>query len=63
MDILSIIEKKKVAKELTKEEIYSDYVKVSEIQDKVNSLNVALEENMTEWESLTEELDNINKLF
>ena len=55
------IEKLKL--ELTKEEIYSDYVKVSEIQDKVNSLNVALEENMTEWESLTEELDNINKLF
>ena len=49
--------------ELTKEEIYSDYVKVSEIQDKVNSLNVALEENMIEWEHLTEELDNINKLF
>ena len=55
------IEKLKL--ELTKEEIYSDYVKISEIQDKVNSLNVALEENMTEWESLTEELDNINKLF
>ena len=49
--------------ELTKEEIYSDYVKVFEIQDRINSLNVALEEDMIEWEKLTEELDNINKLF
>ena len=49
--------------ELTKEEIYSDYVKVSEIQDRINSLNEALEENMIQWEHLTEELDNINKLF
>ena len=49
--------------ELTKEEIYSDYVKVSEIQDRINSLNEALEAYMVEWEHLTEELDNINKLF
>ena len=49
--------------ELTKEEIYSDYVKVTEIQDRINSLNIALEEDMTEWGKLTEELDNINKLF
>ncbi len=49
--------------ELTKEEIYSDYVKVSEIQEKINSLNEALEADMIEWEHLTEELDNINKLF
>lgn len=49
--------------ELTKEEIYSDYVKVGEIQDKINSLNEALEADMIEWESLTEELDNVNKLL
>lgn len=49
--------------ELTKEEIYSDYVKVGEIQEKINSLNDTLEADMVEWESLTEELDNINKLF
>ena len=47
--------------ELTKEEIYSDYIKVGEIQEEINSLNQALEEDMTEWEILTEELDNIKK--
>lgn len=49
--------------ELTREEIYSDYVKVSEIQEKIKSLNEALEADMAEWEYLTEEVDNINKLF
>ena len=49
--------------ELTKEEIYSDYVKVSEIQEKINSLNDALEADMIEWENLTEELDNVTKLL
>lgn len=47
--------------ELTKEEIYSDYIKVGEIQEKINSLNQAIEEDMLEWETLTEELDNIKK--
>ena len=45
--------------ELTKEEIYSDYVKVSEIQEKINKLNIALEEYFIEWEKYQEELDNI----
>ena len=40
-----------------------DYVKVGEIQEKINSLNEALEADMMEWESLTEELDNINKIL
>lgn len=45
--------------ELTKEEIYSDYVKVGEIQEKIDSLNSSLEEDMMTWEQLQEELDNI----
>ena len=45
--------------ELTKEEIYSDYVKVSEIQDKIQKLNEALEEHLTEWEKYQDELDNL----
>lgn len=47
--------------ELTKEEIYSDYVKVGEIQEKINILNEALEADMVEWEHLTEELDKVIK--
>ena len=47
--------------ELTKEEIYSDYVKVSEIQEKINALNSSLEEDMRVWEQLQEELDNVKK--
>ncbi len=45
--------------ELTKEEIYSDYKKVSEIQEKIDLLNAALEEDLTEWETKQEELDNL----
>ena len=45
--------------ELTKEEIYSDYKKVSEIQEKIDLLNVALEEDLTEWGTKQEELDNL----
>lgn len=47
--------------ELTKEEIYSDYVKVGEIQEKINALNSELEINMVEWEELLEELENIKQ--
>lgn len=47
--------------ELTKEEIYSDYIKVGEIQEKINSLNLELESNMIEWENILEELENIKQ--
>ena len=49
--------------ELTKEEVYSDYIKVSEIEEKIKLLNQALEEDMVAWESLEEELDNIRKFI
>lgn len=49
----------KLKLELTKEEIYSDYVKVGEIQEKINSLNESLEVDMLTWEELQEELDNL----
>ena len=49
--------------ELTKEEVYSDYIKVSEIEEKIKLLNQALEEDMAAWESLEEELDNIRKFI
>lgn len=49
--------------ELTKEEIYTDYVKVGDIQEKINNLNKKLEENMAIWEELLEELENIKQLI
>lgn len=49
--------------ELLKEEIYSDYVKVSEIQDKINILNQEIEENMKIWETSEEELEKIKMIL
>lgn len=44
---------------LTKEEIYSDYVKVGEIQEKINALNKEIENYMISWEELQEQLENL----
>ena len=53
----------KLKEELTKEEVYSDYVKVGEIQENINFLNEALEDDLKEWECLVEELDNLNNML
>lgn len=45
--------------ELAKEEIYSDYVKVGEIQDKISVLNKEIEDNMISWEELQEQYSEI----
>ena len=45
--------------ELTKEEVYSDYVKVGQIQETISSLNEELENDMLLWEEMQEELENI----
>lgn len=45
--------------ELTKEEIYSDYIKVGEIQEKINLLNKEIEEHMISWEEYQEEMGKI----
>lgn len=45
--------------ELTKEEIYTDYIKVKEIQDEIDSLNSEIEANMTEWEEIQEKLNKL----
>lgn len=50
-------------KELLQEEIYSDYVKVTEIQEKINSINREIEENMKTWEFTEEEIDRINEIL
>lgn len=49
--------------ELTKEEIYTDYVKVGEIQEKINSLKTCLEKDLLDWEKMQEDLDNINEVL
>ncbi len=43
-------------KELEKEEIYSDYIKVGEIQSKIDSLNQEIQENMILWEEYQEKM-------
>ena len=48
--------------ELTKKDIYSDYIKVGEIQEKINSLNNELEEYMTKWTEEQEKLEELGKL-
>ena len=45
--------------ELTKEEIYSDYIKVGEVQEKIDVLNQELETNMLLWEEMQEELEKL----
>ena len=51
---------KKLQEELTKEEIYTDYVKVKEIQDEIDALNSEIETNMMEWEEVQEKLKYLN---
>ncbi len=45
--------------ELTKEEVYSDYIKVGEIQEKIDSLKKELENKMNSWEEYQENLENL----
>lgn len=57
-DIESDEEKiKKLNDELLKEEIYTDYTKVQEIQEKIDELNSAIKNNMNAWEELQESLE------
>ena len=49
--------------ELLKEEIYSDYIKLTEIQEKIDELNKSIEESMMVWENLQQELEKIKKLL
>lgn len=46
--------------ELEKEEVYSDYVKVSEIQEKINLLTKQVENDILKWERIQDEINNIN---
>ena len=48
--------------ELLKEEIYTDYIKTQEIQDKINNLNKLLEETMLKWEEVQKVLEDLSNI-
>lgn len=56
-------ETNKLKQELLNEDIYSDYIKVSEIQEKIETLAKEIEENMALWESAEEELEKIKEIL
>ena len=43
---------------MLEDEISTDYEKLKELQDKIQELNNEIESNMSEWEELTDILDN-----
>ena len=45
-------------KEMLEDEISTDYEKLKELQDKIQELNNEIESKMSEWEELTDILDN-----
>lgn len=46
--------------ELLKEEIYTDYVKVGEINSEITNLNKEIEEELLRWEELQEQINELN---
>lgn len=54
-------EKENLQNELLKEEIYTDYVKVGEINNQILDIDKEIEQIMLEWEKLSEELEIIKQ--
>ena len=54
-------EKENLQNELLKEEIYTDYVKVGEINNQILVIDKEIEQIMLEWEKLSEELEIIKQ--
>ena len=54
-------EKENLQNELLKEEIYTDYVKVGEINKQILVIDKEIEQIMLEWEKLSEELEIIKQ--
>lgn len=46
--------------ELLKEEIYTDYVKVGEINSEIDDLNKEIEEELLRWEDIQEQINELN---
>lgn len=49
---------KELNNELLNDTIFSDYIKLQEIQDKIDNLNYKLKENMETWEKLQESIES-----
>lgn len=47
-------------KELQEEEVYTDYVKVGEINSEIDALNKEIEEGLLMWEEIQKEINEIN---
>ena len=45
--------------ELLKEEVYTDYVKTSEIDCEINNLNNEIEECLFKWEEVQKDIENL----
>lgn len=54
-------EKENLQNEILKEEIYTDYVKVGEINNQILVIDKEIEQIMLEWEKLSEELEIIKQ--
>ena len=54
-------EKENLQNDLLKEEIYTDYVKVGEINNQILVIDKEIEQIMLEWEKLSEELEIIKQ--
>lgn len=54
---------KLLEKESLNEDVCSDYVKVTQIQEEINKLTKEIENNMNTWEELEKELEKINSLI
>ena len=46
--------------ELLKEEIYTDYIKVGEINTEIETINQEIEEYLLKWEKIQKEIDELN---
>ena len=46
--------------ELLKEEVYTDYVKVGEVNSEIDALNKGIEEALGKWEEIQKEIDELN---
>ena len=46
--------------ELLKEEIYTDYIKVGEINSEIETINQEIEEGLLKWEEIQKEIDELN---
>ena len=46
--------------ELLKEEIYTDYIKVGEINSEIEAINKEIEDGLLKWEEIQKEIDKLN---